>query len=122
MTHSLPTRRSAKLYARNALAWVPQVDVGTRAWAILAVGSPRALDGMGAGRIGTFANDDDSADQLRSKLLLAGLAGLGRLDAGDASSAAASPGVDLGRPRGGRQGGGLGDRGSERVGRGGGRS
>src|SRR3546814_13195122 len=52
---------------------------------------------MGAGRIGTFANDDDSADQLRSKLLLAGLAGLGRLDAGDASSAADSLGVDLGR-------------------------
>lgn len=84
-------------YDRNALAWVPQIDVGTRAWAILAVGAPRALDGMGAGRIGAFANDDDSADQLRSKLLLAGLAGLGRIDAGDASSTADSLGVDLGR-------------------------
>src|SRR3546814_8889673 len=67
-----------------ALPILPQVDVGTRAWAILAVGSPRALDGMGAGRIGTFANDDDSADQLRSKLMLAGLAGLGRLEIGRA--------------------------------------
>ena len=84
-------------YDRNALAWVPQVDVGTRAWAVLAVGSPRALDGTSAGRVGAFANDDDSADQLRSKLLLAGLAGLGRIDAGDAASAAGSLGIDLGR-------------------------
>src|SRR3546814_8801005 len=84
-------------YERNAVEWAAQVNVGTRAWGILAVGSPRALNGTNAGRVGQFAEGDDSADQLRSKLLLAGLSGLGRIDAGDAASAADSLGIDLGR-------------------------
>ena len=66
-------------------------------WGIMAVGSPRPLTGVGAGSIGSFASDDDSAETLRSKFLLAGLAGLGRIDAGQASSAASDLGVDLGK-------------------------
>lgn len=84
-------------YDRNAMAWVSEVNVGTRAWGLLAVGSPRPLNGTSTGRVGRFADDDDSPDQLRSKLLLAGLAGLGRIDAGDAASAAQDLGTDLGR-------------------------
>ena len=84
-------------YDRNAMNWVPQVDVGSHAWGVLAVALPRPLNGTSAGRIGEFAGGDDSADQLRSKLLLAGLAGLGRIDAGAASSAAQDLGVDLGK-------------------------
>lgn len=84
-------------YDRNAMAWVPEVNVGTRAWGVLAVGSPRPLNGTSTGRVGKFADGDDSPDQLRSKLLLAGLAGLGRIDAGDAASAAQDLGTDLGR-------------------------
>lgn len=84
-------------YDENAIAWVPTVSVGSRAWAVLAVGSPRPLTGMTAGAVGQFAGDDDSADTLRSKFLLAGLAGLGRLDASAAASAASDLEVDLGK-------------------------
>ncbi|QCB53748.1 hypothetical protein E5675_04355 [Sphingopyxis sp. PAMC25046] len=84
-------------YDANALAWVPTVSVGSRAWGVLAVGSPRALSGMSAGAVERFSDDDDSADTLRSKFLLAGLAGLGRLDADAAASAAGDLEVDLGR-------------------------
>jgi len=84
-------------YDENAVAWVPTVSVGSRAWGVLAVGSPRPLTGMSAGAVGQFAGDDDSADALRSKFLLAGLAGLGRLDASAAASAASDLEVDLGK-------------------------
>ncbi|RYD44814.1 MAG: hypothetical protein EOP63_04095 [Sphingomonadales bacterium] len=84
-------------YDENAIAWVPTVTVGSRAWAVLAVGSPRPLTGMSAGAVGQFAGDDDSTDTLRSKFLLAGLAGLGRLDASAAASAASDLEVDLGK-------------------------
>lgn len=75
-------------YDRNALAWVSKVNVGSRAWGVLAVGSPQPLNGVNADAVGNFADDDDSDDQLRSKLLLAGLAGLGRIDAGASSTIA----------------------------------
>ena len=84
-------------YDENAIAWVPGVSVGSRAWGVLAVGSPRPLTGMSAGAVGQFSGDDDSADYLRSKFLLAGLAGLGRLDANAAASAASDLEVDLGK-------------------------
>lgn len=82
-------------FDENAIAWVPTVSVGSRAWAVLAVGSPRPLTGMSAGAVGSFSGSDDSADALRSKFLLAGLAGLGRLDASAAASAASDLEVDL---------------------------
>jgi len=84
-------------FDENAVAWVPRVTVGSRAWGVLAVGSPRPLTGTTAGAVGQFAGDDDSADTLRSKFLLAGLAGLGRIDADAAASAASDLGVDLGK-------------------------
>ncbi|MBB6428068.1 hypothetical protein [Sphingopyxis sp. JAI128] len=84
-------------YDANAIAWVPTVSVGSRAWGVLAVGSPRPLNGTSAGAVGQFAGDDDSADMLRSKFLLAGLAGLGRIDAGAAASAASDLDLDLGK-------------------------
>ena len=84
-------------YDQNAIAWVPGVSVGSRAWGVLAVGSPRPLNGMSAGAVGQFSGDDDSTEYLRSKFLLAGLAGLGRIDAGAAASAASDLNVDLGK-------------------------
>lgn len=84
-------------YDQNAIAWVPTVSVGSRAWGVLAVGSPRPLNGTSAGAVGQFSGDDDSADYLRSKFLLAGLAGLGRIDASAAASAASDLDVDLGK-------------------------
>ncbi|WP_338426315.1 hypothetical protein [Sphingopyxis kveilinensis] len=84
-------------YDMNARAWVPTVTAGSRAWGVLAVGAPRTLSGMGAGAVGRFAENDDSSDYLRSKFLLAGLAGLGRLDANAAAAAAGDLDVDLAR-------------------------
>ena len=84
-------------YDENAIAWVPTVTVGSRAWGVLAVGSPRPLTGMSAGAVGQFSSDDDSVDTLRSKFLVAGLAGLGRLDADAAASAASDLDVNLGK-------------------------
>lgn len=84
-------------YDDNAIAWVPTITVGSRAWGVLAVGSPRPLNGTTAGTVGQFSGNDDSADYLRSKFLLAGLAGLGRIDAGAAASAASDLQVDLGK-------------------------
>lgn len=84
-------------YDNRAVQWVSKLSVGGHGWGIMAVGSPRPLTGVGAGSIGSFASDDDSAETLRSKFLLAGLAGLGRIDAGQASSAASDLGVDLGK-------------------------
>jgi len=84
-------------YDQNAIAWVPTISVGSHAWGVLAVGSPRPLNGTSAGAVGQFSGDDDSADYLRSKFLLAGLAGLGRIDASAASSAASDLDVDLGK-------------------------
>jgi len=84
-------------YDANAMAWVQKLDVGSRAWGVMAVGSPRALTGVSAGSISNFSGNDDSADYLRSKFLVAGLAGLGRIDAGQAASAAGDLDVDLGK-------------------------
>jgi hypothetical protein len=84
-------------YDNRAVDWVPSVNVGSRAWGVLAVGSPRALNGTTASAVGNFSGEDDSPDYLRSKLLLAGLAGLGRIDPDQAASAASDLGVDLGK-------------------------
>lgn len=84
-------------YDNRAIDWVPTVNVGSRAWGILAVGSPRALNGTTASAVSSFSGDDDSADYQRSKLLLAGLAGLGRIDSGQAASAASDLEVNLGK-------------------------
>jgi hypothetical protein len=84
-------------YDNRAIDWVPTVNVGSRAWGVLAVGSPRPLNGTTASAVSSFSGSDDSLDYRRSKLLLAGLAGLGRIDSGQAASAASDLGVDLGK-------------------------
>jgi len=64
-----------------------------RVWAMLALGSPRPPVEISAGRISTFQGNDDSPGRIRSKLLVAALAGLGRLEG--AGDVAADVGVDL---------------------------
>jgi hypothetical protein len=57
-----------------------------RAWAMLALGAPdaAAID-VSAGRVNAFIGRDKSKDRQRSAFLVAGLAALGRIDAGTAS-------------------------------------
>jgi hypothetical protein len=69
-------------YDRYAARWGPVADGldgddGQRAWSILAVGAPRAVVDLSASRIEDFT---DSAGSHRGRMLVAALAGLGRLD------------------------------------------
>jgi hypothetical protein len=69
-------------FDRLAAGWGPVADGldgddGHRAWSILAVGAPRQVVDLSAGRIEDFT---DSAGGHRGRMLVAALAGLGRLD------------------------------------------
>lgn len=73
-------------YDRQAERWANAVrDMDDRyadaAWAMLALSAPdpRRID-LSSGRINAFIGRDDSPGRQRSALLLAGLAGLGRID------------------------------------------
>jgi hypothetical protein len=79
---------------REAARWagiVEQAGQGDRAWALLAVGAPRPVVGD---RLDAFVSADDSAGRRRSQLLAAALAGLGRINADQASRAGFSLGAD----------------------------
>lgn len=87
-------------FDRQAARWAPIVGEmsssnGDRAWAMLALASPRPVVDLGAGRVGDFQDNDDSADLMRTRLLIAALAGLGRISNEDASSLAADAGMRL---------------------------
>jgi hypothetical protein len=73
-------------------------DNSDRCWAMLALAAPstRGLD-LGAGRIGEFISRDESPNRQRSALLVAGLAGLGRIDGGTAGRLNSRYGLGLGR-------------------------
>jgi len=66
---------------RSADRWSNVVLPGSVAWALLAVGSADPQVAIDASALDDFEGEDDSADQLKSKLLLSALAGLGRVDA-----------------------------------------
>jgi hypothetical protein len=73
-------------FDRQAARWADTVrrmegESGDRSWAMLALGAPSA-DGLDLsfGRINGFVNRDDSPGKQRSALLVAGLAGIGRID------------------------------------------
>lgn len=79
-------------YDRAAARWIRTVrsmdgDAADRSWAMLALAAPdpRGLD-LGGGRISRFISRDKSPGQVRSRLLVAGLAGLGRIDSREADS------------------------------------
>jgi hypothetical protein len=71
---------------RNAMRWGTTVPEGGLAWALLTLAQPQRRAQVGSGAVGSFIDDDDSDEQRKSKFLVAGLAGLGRLDAGSTSS------------------------------------
>ena len=89
-------------YDRDAARWaraVSQMDdeYADQAWAMLALGSP---DGSGVDlslrRINAFIDRDDSEGHKRSALLVAGLAGLGRIDEATASRLSGRFGLRIG--------------------------
>jgi len=71
---------------------------GDRAWSILAVGARRPVVAIDAKRVRAFADRAGEGGAQRSALLIAALAGLGRLGDADAAKQAARLGVTLGQP------------------------
>lgn len=63
----------------QAARWVSLVDVGSLAWGMLATGSPEWSDMVDTGALDDFQGNDDSEKFHKSALLVAGLAGLGRV-------------------------------------------
>lgn len=87
---------------RHAARWSDAVEAmdgeaSHRAWALLAVASPQPAVEIDAGRIGSYEDSDDSDGSYKTKLLFAALAGLGRIDAGDAENLAERYEVPIGR-------------------------
>jgi hypothetical protein len=74
-------------FDREAAQWSQLLDdmddePADEVWAMLALGAPDgAQPGISAGRIEDFADRDQSEGKQRTALLIAGLAGLGRIDA-----------------------------------------
>ncbi len=88
-------------YDRKAARWGEAVkrmddEQADAAWAMLALAAPdaRPLD-ISFGRIDAFAKRDKSPDKQRTALLIAGLAGLGRIDAQAAGRLSGRHGLDL---------------------------
>jgi hypothetical protein len=83
-----------------AARWISAVnrmddEDGDRCWAMLALAAPNIAD-VGTGRITSFIRRDKSPDHLRSALLVAGLAGLGRISTDTANSLNRRYGLGLG--------------------------
>jgi len=66
---------------------VEQSGQSGRAWAMLAVGAARPAVSLDAARIQAFVDGDDSPGRWRGPMLVAALAGLGRISADQAASA-----------------------------------
>ncbi|WP_333836254.1 hypothetical protein [Novosphingobium sp.] len=81
----------------NAERWLRVVPAGSEAWGLIALSAPAKQAAINGDVLGTFQEGDDSSDDLRSKFLLAGLMGLGRVDDATARGFAGKLGVDLAR-------------------------
>ncbi len=62
---------------RNALRWASTVPVGSEGWALLALAAPSRNAPVAEGDIRSFMDNDGTGP--RSRMLVAGLAGLGRM-------------------------------------------
>jgi hypothetical protein len=87
-------------YDQAAERWIPAVNGmdnadSDRCWAMLALAAPNIAD-VGTGRINSFIRRDTSRDHVRSALLVAGLAGLGRISTDTANSLNQRYGLGLG--------------------------
>lgn len=87
-------------YDEAAARWIPVIgrmddQNNDRCWAMLALAAPNVAE-VGAGRINSFIKRDNSRNHLRSALLVAGLAGLGRITTDTANSLNQRYGLGLG--------------------------
>ncbi len=82
---------------QNAVRWAPVVPVGSEAWGLIALASPAKLAAVSNDSLNSFKSGDDSAKGLRSRFLLAGLMGLGRVDPATARTFAEALQLDFAR-------------------------
>jgi hypothetical protein len=89
-------------YDRAAARWADVVgemdnEQADRCWAMLALASPNAVSlGIAGTRVSSFIRRDDSPDKRRSGLLVAALAGLGRISTSTANGYSRSNNFGLG--------------------------
>jgi len=87
-------------YDHAAARWIPVIgkmddEDADRCWAMLALAAPDVAN-VGSSRLNAFIKRDKSRDRMRSALLVAGLAGLGRIDTNTANSLNQRYGLGLG--------------------------
>ena len=82
---------------RSAIRWKNIVEEGSDGWALLAVASPTNNGPVSYGALDDFGDADTSEGKLRSKFLLAAVAGLARADQQTIADFADDLGVDLSR-------------------------
>ena len=80
---------------RDAMRWAGVVDDGSVGWAMLALADPDGSAMVSDGELDGFVDDDDSPRQHKSRMLLAGLAGLGRIADAEIAEYGERLGIDL---------------------------
>jgi hypothetical protein len=83
-------------YDTVAARWAKALDEGSAGWAMVALAAPQGGT-VSSGAIDSFSGNDRSADQLATGFLVAGLAGLGRIDDATMQSWAEELALGLGR-------------------------
>ncbi|HMT40190.1 MAG TPA: hypothetical protein PKC48_04675 [Sphingorhabdus sp.] len=68
-------------FDEQAVRWASIVEGGSLGWGLLACAAPGWRGAINEGELNDFRSNDDSTDYRKSKFLLAGLAGLGRVEA-----------------------------------------
>ena len=82
---------------RNAVRWGNLVDEGSLGWALLALAQPGESVSFGRGGLDSFVDATGSGDLRKARFLLAGLAGLGRINNDAIADFSQRLGVDFAR-------------------------
>ena len=82
---------------QNALKWGAQADIGSLGWGQLALAAPTRAALVDSSALSAFYGNDPSDGYRKSRFLLAGLAGLGRVEGDAAKDFAGKLGIDLDR-------------------------
>ena len=67
-------------FDRSAARWIDVVADGSLGWALVTLAAPGQVTAADYGSLDDFLGNDDSTDGRKSRLLLAGLSGLGRIE------------------------------------------
>ena len=82
---------------RSAARWANIVSGGSLGWALVTLAAPGSVSAAEYGDLDEFYDNDDSTDAHKSAVLLAGLAGLGRIDSGARSNFSGDLKVNIAR-------------------------